>query len=78
MRITELFVRAGLVESAKQAKRLITSGGAKINDTVITDPTLLVKYTDSKLIVGQYIQDTFVIHECSLHRGCSGSRKRPG
>jgi tyrosyl-tRNA synthetase len=35
--IVQLFVRAGLSASGKDAKRLITEGGAKVNDEVITD-----------------------------------------
>lgn len=35
--IVQLFVRAGLAASGKDAKRLITEGGAKVNDEVITD-----------------------------------------
>ena len=35
--IVQLFVRAGLSASGKDAKRLIAEGGAKVNDEVITD-----------------------------------------
>ncbi len=35
--IVQLFVRAGLSASGKDAKRLITEGGAKVNDEIITD-----------------------------------------
>lgn len=34
----QLFVRANLSKSGKEAKRLILEGGARINDLVITDP----------------------------------------
>jgi len=35
--IVQLFVRAGLVASGKDAKRLITEGGARVNDEIVTD-----------------------------------------
>jgi tyrosyl-tRNA synthetase len=38
--IVQLIVRAGLAASGKDAKRLITEGGAKMNDEVITDTGL--------------------------------------
>jgi tyrosyl-tRNA synthetase len=38
---TALFVRAGLAPSGKEAKRLFAEGGARINDTVVTEPRLL-------------------------------------
>ncbi|GAB1363678.1 tyrosine--tRNA ligase [Rhodobacter sp.] len=38
--IVQLLVRAGLVGSGKDAKRLITEGGAKVNDEIITDAAL--------------------------------------
>ena len=38
--IVQLFVRAGLAASGKDAKRLILEGGAKVNDEVITDTAL--------------------------------------
>jgi tyrosyl-tRNA synthetase len=38
--IVQLFVRAGLSASGKDAKRLISEGGAKLNDEIITDPAL--------------------------------------
>jgi len=34
----QLFVRAGLCDSGKAAKRLIADGGAKVDDVAITDP----------------------------------------
>ncbi|MDA8585280.1 tyrosine--tRNA ligase [Rhodobacteraceae bacterium] len=34
----QLFVRAGLVKSGKEAKRLIAENGAKVDDAPITDP----------------------------------------
>ena len=33
----QLFVRAGLVGSGKEAKRLISEGGARVNDAVVTE-----------------------------------------
>ena len=35
--IVQLFVRAGLAASGKDAKRLISEGGAKVNDEIVTD-----------------------------------------
>jgi tyrosyl-tRNA synthetase len=35
----QLFVRTGLCHSGKEAKRLITEGGAKINDVIIQEPS---------------------------------------
>ena len=36
--LAQLFVRAGLVATGKEAKRLITEGGAKLNDDIMLDP----------------------------------------
>jgi tyrosyl-tRNA synthetase len=38
--IVQLFVRAGLAASGKDAKRLITEGGARINDDLVTDAAM--------------------------------------
>ncbi len=38
--IVQLFVRAGLAASGKDAKRLIQEGGAKVNDDIVTDVSL--------------------------------------
>jgi tyrosyl-tRNA synthetase len=38
--IVQLFVRAGLAASGKDAKRLIAEGGAKVNDDIVTDVSL--------------------------------------
>ncbi|MEX2519916.1 MAG: tyrosine--tRNA ligase [Paracoccaceae bacterium] len=38
----QLFVRAGLAASGKDAKRLITEGGARMNDEPVTDPALML------------------------------------
>ncbi len=38
--IVQLFVRAGLSASGKDAKRLIAEGGARINDDLVTDPAM--------------------------------------
>ena len=38
--IVQLFVRAGLSASGKDAKRLIQDGGAKVNDEIVTDTAL--------------------------------------
>ncbi len=44
--IVQLFVRAGLARSGKEAKRLIAEGGAKMNDAAVTDPGLVLDATD--------------------------------
>lgn len=46
--IVQLFVRAGLAASGKDAKRLIAEGGAKVNDELVTDPGL--RYGASHLV----------------------------
>ncbi len=38
--IVQLFVRAGLAGSGKDAKRLIAEGGARVNDELVTDSAL--------------------------------------
>lgn len=38
--IVQLFVRAGLAASGKDAKRLIAEGGARVNDEIVTDAGL--------------------------------------
>ncbi|WP_375262546.1 tyrosine--tRNA ligase [Palleronia sp.] len=40
--IVQLIVRSGLAKSGKEAKRLITEGGAKMDDTALTDAGLMV------------------------------------
>ena len=40
--IVQLIVRSGLAKSGKEAKRLITEGGAKMDDAAVTDPGLVV------------------------------------
>ncbi|MGC1489260.1 MAG: tyrosine--tRNA ligase, partial [Albidovulum sp.] len=40
--IVQLFVRAGLAASGKDAKRLIQEGGARLNDEVLTDAGLRI------------------------------------
>ena len=44
--IVQLFVRAGLATSGKDAKRLIAEGGARVNDHVLTDPGLVIAASD--------------------------------
>ena len=46
--IVQLFVRAGLAASGKDAKRLIMEGGAKVNDEIVTDTSL--RYGASHLV----------------------------
>ncbi|MFE3835601.1 tyrosine--tRNA ligase [Pseudogemmobacter sonorensis] len=40
--IVQLFVRAGLAASGKDAKRLIAEGGARMNDEIVTDAGLRI------------------------------------
>ncbi|MEL6585882.1 MAG: tyrosine--tRNA ligase [Pseudomonadota bacterium] len=40
--IVQLFVRAGLVKSGKEAKRLIAEGGARMNDAAVDNPGLVL------------------------------------
>jgi tyrosyl-tRNA synthetase len=40
--IVQLIVRAGLVKSGKEAKRLIAENGAKIDDKPLTDASLMI------------------------------------
>jgi tyrosyl-tRNA synthetase len=35
--VGQLFVRAGLAKSGKEAKRLIAEGGARLNDEIVLD-----------------------------------------
>ena len=44
----QLFVKAGLSPSGKEAKRLIAEGGAKVNDEIVTDTAL--RYGASHLV----------------------------
>jgi tyrosyl-tRNA synthetase len=38
----QLFVRAGLASSGKEAKRLIEGGGARLGEETLSDPGLMV------------------------------------
>jgi tyrosyl-tRNA synthetase len=44
--IVQLFVRAGLAKSGKDAKRLIAEGGARVDDEPVTDAGRLVGTSD--------------------------------
>jgi tyrosyl-tRNA synthetase len=44
--IVQLITRSGLAKSGKEAKRLITDGGAKMNDADVTDPGLMITAAD--------------------------------
>ncbi len=46
IKVTELFVLAGLTKSRSEARRLIEQGGATVNDTVVTDVDALVTQDD--------------------------------
>jgi tyrosyl-tRNA synthetase len=40
--VAQLFVRAGLAKSGKDAKRLIAEGGARVNDDIVTDAGMMI------------------------------------
>ena len=44
--LVQLFQRAGLASSGKEARRLMAEGGARVNDEPATDPTRLVTAAD--------------------------------
>jgi len=44
--IVQLFVRAGLAKSGKDAKRLIAEGGARLNDEALSDSGLVITAAD--------------------------------
>jgi tyrosyl-tRNA synthetase len=44
--LPQLFVRAGLAKSGKDAKRLIAEGGARVNDADATDAGLIIRAAD--------------------------------
>ena len=44
--IVQLFVRAGLAKSGKDAKRLIAEGGARLNDAALDDAGLVIRAVD--------------------------------
>ena len=44
--IVQLLVKSGLVNTGKEAKRLISEDGAKLNDVPLTDTSLLLKIDD--------------------------------
>jgi tyrosyl-tRNA synthetase len=43
--VVQLFVKSGLAASGKEAKRLVAEGGARLDDTVVTDATRLIDAT---------------------------------
>jgi tyrosyl-tRNA synthetase len=44
--LAQLFVRAGLAKSGKDARRLIAEGGARLNDEGVSDPGLVIRAAD--------------------------------
>lgn len=44
--LPQLFVRAGLAKSGKDAKRLIGEGGARVNDADATDASVIIRAAD--------------------------------
>ncbi|QIK41008.1 tyrosine--tRNA ligase [Pontivivens nitratireducens] len=52
--VVQLFVKAGLSASGKEAKRLIAEGGAKIDDVVVSDAGQMIDVADTlKLSAGK-------------------------
>jgi tyrosyl-tRNA synthetase len=48
--IAQAFVKSGLVKSGKEAKRLIDSDGARLNDEIVTDAGLMIDSAGSDTI----------------------------
>ena len=48
MSIVQLIVKAGLVKSGKEAKRLIAENGARMNDEPVTNAGTIIEATDLK------------------------------
>jgi tyrosyl-tRNA synthetase len=44
--VVQLITRSGLTKSGKEARRLITDNGARLNDQLITDTSLIVTAAD--------------------------------
>ena len=44
--VVQLFVRAGLAKSGKDARRLIAEGGARLNDEALADAGLVITADD--------------------------------
>jgi tyrosyl-tRNA synthetase len=44
--VVQLFTRAGLAKSGKDAKRLIAEGGARLNDAALEDAGRIVSQAD--------------------------------
>ena len=44
--LAQLFVRSGLAKSGKEAKRLISEGGARLNDEGVSDPGQMIRAED--------------------------------
>jgi tyrosyl-tRNA synthetase len=44
--VVQLITRSGLTRSGKEARRLITDNGARLNDQLITDTSLIVSASD--------------------------------
>ena len=44
--VVQLFTRAGLAKSGKDAKRLIAEGGAKLDDAPVSDPGRMIRASD--------------------------------
>lgn len=70
MKVHELFVKADLCKSNKEAKRLIKEGGAKINGVPIVDMELEVCYIDGKMFLMMDIDENHKwIHGGSFEDG---------
>jgi tyrosyl-tRNA synthetase len=44
--VAQLFTRSGLAKSGKDAKRLISENGARIDDQIVSNPSMMIEITD--------------------------------
>lgn len=64
--VTDILVHIGFCKSKKEAKRLILSGGVRLNDVKIDDPNMLVWQHQGKIVYGHLDEnDNVIIHPCS-------------
>jgi tyrosyl-tRNA synthetase len=76
--IVQLIVRAGLVKSGKEAKRLIAENGAKIDDKPLTDAGLMIDRatlsSPIKLSAGKKRHALITLHSEKSTQPCAGLR----
>jgi tyrosyl-tRNA synthetase len=76
--IVQLIVRAGLVKSGKEAKRLIAENGAKIDDKPLTDAGLMIDRaalsSPIKLSAGKKRHALITLHSKQSTQPCAGLR----